>query len=161
MHCTGISRAGSQVIGQGTGVRDAATLHAPFTLSPTEFPAADFHTAEALMPLFSSLIHTVSRDLQYLSSTLRTTAETDSFTRQLMGVLLRTEGSRMKNGSPITLGLHRSDYMQDEPSGKLLQVRIPPAHRPCVLADPQGPCRWCLFCYRCCCLLYTSPSPRD
>lgn len=111
-----------QVIGQGTGVRDASTMHAPFTLSPTHFPAYDFHRAESIMPRFSSLVHAVSLDLEYLDTTLEATAQWDTFTRDLLDLLKRTQAARMQNGSPITLGMHRSDYMLDEGSGEMLQV---------------------------------------
>lgn len=76
------------------------------------------------MPLFSSVIHAVSQDLEHLHKVLGPTVETDTFTQQLLGLLRRTARARAHNGSPITLGLHRSDYMLDEGSGNLLQVLL-------------------------------------
>jgi hypothetical protein len=111
-----------QIVGQGDGVEDVSVIHAPFSLYPTPFPATEFQRVQTMMPHLSNLVHVVSKDMNYLSNTLKTAAQYDSFTKSLMSVLSRTEEARSRHASPITLGLHRSDYMLDEPSGMLLQV---------------------------------------
>jgi glutathione synthase len=113
------------VVGKGDGISDVSVIHAPFSLFPTPFPAAEFQRVQRLMPHFSALVHAISADTQYLTSTLQTAAEFDDFTRGLLDVFAKTADDRAKYASQITLGLHRSDYMLDEPSGDLLQARAP------------------------------------
>lgn len=104
-------------------MQDVSVIHAPFSLMPTPFPAAEFKRVQSMMPHLSSLVHAVSNDLTYLHRNLMSAAQFDSFTKGLIDVHNKTADSRGQHASPITLGLHRSDYMLDEPSGDLLQVR--------------------------------------
>lgn len=113
----------AQVMGQGDGVEDVSIIHAPFSLFPTPFPRSEFELVQRSMPLFSSLVHAVSQDAQYLTSTLRAAAQYDDFTGKLLTVFRDTMDKRSSRGSAVSLGLHRSDYMLDEPSTSLLQVR--------------------------------------
>ena len=73
------------------------------------------------MPLMNRLYDAVSRDSEFLMSTLRPAAEFDDFTAHLLKIY--DEVKDCQNGD-VTLGIHRSDYMFDEPSGRLLQVRL-------------------------------------
>ena len=109
-------------MGAGDGFEDVSVVHAPVSLFPTPFPQKAFQRAQFLMPGLSELVHAVSEDMDYVNETLSTAAQFDSFTKSLMDVHSKTAEARAKNGSPISLGLHRSDYMLDEPSGQLLQV---------------------------------------
>ena len=114
---------------------------------PTPFPAAEFKRVQAMMPHLSALVHAVSTDLAYLNITLRSAAQFDSFTKSLMDVHSKTADAREKAASPISLGLHRSDYMLDEPSGDLLQVLhdyCPLCCEVFVVSNDIGvqPCRW-------------------
>jgi glutathione synthase len=74
------------------------------------------------MPLFSSLVHQVSENTEYLQRTLRPAAQHDSFTAKLLSILADGGSNSKQSTSKISLGLHRSDYMLDEPSNTLLQV---------------------------------------
>ena len=114
----------AQIMGQGDGVDDVSVIHAPFSLVPTPFPRSEFELVQRSMPLFSSLVHTISQDSQYLATTLRAAAQYDDFTGSLLAIFQETAEAREKLGSRVSLGLHRSDYMLDEPSTSLLQVRL-------------------------------------
>lgn len=101
-----------------------SVVHAPVSLFPTPFPQKAFQRVQNVMPELSKLVHAVSEDMEYVNETLSTAAQFDSFTKSLLDVHSKTAEARAQNGSPIALGLHRSDYMLDEPSGNLLQVLI-------------------------------------
>lgn len=72
--------------------------------------------------MFATLVQTISEDSLYLNDTLKLAAQYDAFTGKLLTLYNETAAARAQFGSPINLGLHRSDYMLDGPSGKLLQV---------------------------------------
>ena len=114
-----------QVVGHGDGVKDHSIIHAPFALHPTPFPASEFQLVQRSMPIFARLVHAVSQDEQYLQQTLASAARFDDFTRNLLETWVAAKEQRGKFGSAVTLGLHRSDFMLDEPSNSLLQVGGP------------------------------------
>lgn len=75
------------------------------------------------MPLFSELVDKVAADEAYLESTLAQAAQHDEFTARLLGVLRGSRGARARfRAGEVVLGVHRSDYMLDAPSGGFLQV---------------------------------------
>jgi glutathione synthase len=113
-----------QVVGQGDGKEDVSIVHAPFALAPTPFPQLEFELVQRSMPLFSSLVHAVSQDGRYLARTLAAAAKHDDFTSRLLGVWRESAELRAQFGTSVVLGLHRSDYMLDEPSASLLQVEL-------------------------------------
>lgn len=111
-----------QIVGQGDGVHDVSVVHAPMALFPTPFPSAEFRLVQRTMPGFSTLVQAISENNEYLNSSLKLAAQYDEFTGKLLKLHNETIEARKRFGSPINLGLHRSDYMIDGPSGKLLQV---------------------------------------
>ena len=76
--------------------------------------------AVAVMPLMNELYDAVSCDAEFLTSTLQSAAEFDDFTAKLLEI--HSEVQQKQMGGNLSLGIHRSDYMLDEPSGRLLQV---------------------------------------
>eukprot|EP01025_Chloroclados_australasicus_P024680 TRINITY_DN24749_c0_g3_i1.p1 TRINITY_DN24749_c0_g3~~TRINITY_DN24749_c0_g3_i1.p1 ORF type:complete len:521 (-),score=63.68 TRINITY_DN24749_c0_g3_i1:218-1612(-) len=111
----------------GGDAPEAATIHAPMSLLPCPLPAAEFNKAKELMPTLNSLVDEISKDGEYLYKTLELAAQEDQFTKDLLEVYDKTEQVRKqiaKQGREIVLGIHRSDYMLDDPSGKLLQVEL-------------------------------------
>eukprot|EP00271_Cylindrocystis_brebissonii_P007597 TRINITY_DN21175_c0_g1_i1.p1 TRINITY_DN21175_c0_g1~~TRINITY_DN21175_c0_g1_i1.p1 ORF type:complete len:714 (+),score=87.55 TRINITY_DN21175_c0_g1_i1:209-2350(+) len=101
----------------GTGI-----VHAPISLLPTPFPRALFDHAYSLAPYFNELADAVSEDGEFLQSTLKRAAKSDSFTAGL----LDTHSKLMQDGisQNIRLGLHRSDYMLDVATNSLLQIEL-------------------------------------
>lgn len=67
-------------MGAGVADKPLATIHAPLTVLPTQFPRGSFEKAKAAMQLFNTLIDRVSQDEEYLQTTLRPAAEYDDFT---------------------------------------------------------------------------------
>ena len=84
--------------------------HAPFSLLPATFPAVQLALAtDELAPLFGLLVERVGRDVPWLASTLRLTADSDDFTRRLLQLCatVHREGATQH----AKLALLRSDYM--------------------------------------------------
>lgn len=97
---------------------------APLALLPTPFPRGEFERAVGLAGPLNRLVDAVSRDGAYLRRVLRGTVEHDEFTARLLGVY---EAVRARKGEAMharAVGVHRSDYMVDEPTGRLLQVEL-------------------------------------
>ena len=118
--------------GQGTRASPSGVqvhmVHAPVSLTPTPLPKTEFIRAVGLTPVFNRLMDLVSRDRTYLRATLSTAAVEDTFTGELLALLDRVEAilgpGQASMEDPVTLMINRSDYMLDEPTGRLLQVEI-------------------------------------
>jgi glutathione synthase len=95
-----------------------AYVHTPFSLLPNVFPRSEFDRAVRLAPLLNILIDQVGCDQEYIARTLKPVFENDPFTARLVDLMLASPHQ------PVRLGLHRSDYMLDGPSGGILQVEI-------------------------------------
>ena len=108
-----------------SGVPECALVHAPLSALPVAFPKRRFEQAVACMRDFNALVDAVASDEAYLEETLRGAAAHDDFTARLLGLLRDSRGARQKfaAASPV-LGIHRSDYMLDAPSGGFLQVEL-------------------------------------
>lgn len=77
--------------------------------------------AWAVMPTLNLLVDAVSRDEDFLQSTLKLTTKHDEFTANLLKTFDATKKERHSR-TEVSVGVHRSDYMLDEPSGRVLQV---------------------------------------
>jgi len=97
--------------------------HAPLALLPARFPRAAFEQAQALAAPFGALTAAVAADGAFLRETLARAGAEDAFTGRLLELHAATEGLPGRGGG-VTLGLLRSDYMVDAPSGALLQVEV-------------------------------------
>ena len=106
---------------------DGPFQHAPCALLPYPLPAALFTQAIALAKPFNAMLDKVSRDIPWLTKTVRTTVEHDPFTRRLLEQLDTVSAEGI--AQPLQLSINRSDYMIDQPSGpsgpaRLLQVEL-------------------------------------
>ena len=94
-------------------------------LAPAPFPRAAFEGALALARPLNALVEAVSGDPDYLARTLAPAAAHDEFAHRLLRL---HEEVRQRRGDAWlgarALGIHRSDYLLDEPSGRLLQVEL-------------------------------------
>lgn len=68
------------------------------------------------------LYDAVSRDSEFLLSTLKSAAELDDFTAKLMDIY--ADVRKQKGEEDVVLGIHRSDYMLDDASSRLLQAML-------------------------------------
>lgn len=102
---------------------ELAIIHAPIALLPVSFPRDRFMQAKSVMLLFNLLVDRVASDEAYLEKTLEKAAQYDEFTAHLLSVLATTRGARSKIPQ-VSLGINRSDYMLDAPSGGFLQVEL-------------------------------------
>jgi glutathione synthase len=81
-----------QLVGLGDEQRPYALTHAPISVIPVPFPRASFDKAREAMQVFNKVIDRVSRDGDYLQTTLRPAAEFDDFTaRFLFGSILSAQ----------------------------------------------------------------------
>ena len=101
--------------------------HAPLALLPYPLPEPLFNQSIALAKPFNRMLDKVSRDLEWLTKTVRTTVEHDPFTRRLLEQLDTVSAEGI--AQPIQLSINRSDYMIDQPSGaggpaRILQVEL-------------------------------------
>eukprot|EP00775_Hariotina_reticulata_P013551 gene13551-13678_t len=115
------------VVGLGGTAPPAALIHAPLSLLPVAFPDSRFEQAKAAMQAFNVLIDRVAADEAYLTDTLTKAAKQDSFTCRLLALLHDSAAARSATAAAsleVVLGIHRSDYMLDEPSGGFLQVEL-------------------------------------
>lgn len=83
--------------------------------------------AKAAMTAFNILIDKVAADETYLKQTLQKAAQHDDFTARLLALMGASAAARAEAAVPggvpeVVLGVHRSDYMLDAPSGGFLQV---------------------------------------
>jgi glutathione synthase len=85
-----------------------------------------FSQAKAAMTTFNTLIDRVAADEQYLCETLSLAGQQDEFTGRLLQLLNDSRPARdaaaAAGEKEVVLGVHRSDYMLDAPSGSFLQV---------------------------------------
>ncbi|KAG7203774.1 hypothetical protein KM043_013796 [Ampulex compressa] len=95
----------------------------PFTLLPSSFPRKNFETAKNVQVLMNELVHKVAHDNSFLTNSLRSTVEADSFTAKLFDIynIVYKEGFSQR----ISVGLLRSDYMLHEGfNNKIKQVEL-------------------------------------
>ncbi|RKP24273.1 glutathione synthase [Syncephalis pseudoplumigaleata] len=99
------------------GAPDAPTqrlVHAPFALLPSPFPRGCFEEARALQALFNELMDRVACDDAFLTDIFESVSKVDPFMRRLYDIYRKVKEQGIKQ--PITLGLHRSDYLLHWPA---------------------------------------------
>jgi len=100
----------------------ASFTHVPIALLPTPFPRDVFELAARVTPLFSVLSDDVSRDDEFLRKNLEGVLRTDDFIARLWGIYEACGAQQGRH--PMELGILRSDFMLDVPSGLPLQVEV-------------------------------------
>ena len=101
---------------------------APVSLVPSSLPRNAFDYGKSVSPIFNILVDKISRDKEFLLSSLAEVSAVDEFTRKLMDLYEELSVDAIQNS--VQLGIHRSDYMlqDDEVDGSrqptLLQVEL-------------------------------------
>ena len=90
---------------------------APLALLPTAYPREAFDAACALAEPLGRLFGSVAADGEWLRETLAGASEADPFTARLVKM-----NSEVQSPQRLALGILRSDYMLDAPTGGLLQI---------------------------------------
>ena len=98
--------------------------HAPFALFPRKFPKGAFEAAVRLAEPYNKLVDAVARHPTYLADALSGVLDGDAFTARLFDIYQNMRGADPNFAKRVHLGIHRSDYMLDEPSGKLMQIEL-------------------------------------
>ena len=96
--------------------------HAPVSCGPTEFPRGAYELARETSPAFAELYDKVSRDDEFLRKTLAGAIKNDEFTAALWRIYEASGGQEGRVKAEV--GVLRSDYMLDAPSGLPLQVEV-------------------------------------
>ena len=96
--------------------------HAPVSCGPTEFPREAYELARETSPAFAELYDKVSRDDEFLRKTLAGAIKNDEFTAALWRIYEASGGQEGRVKAEV--GVLRSDYMLDAPSGLPLQVEV-------------------------------------
>jgi glutathione synthase len=109
-------------------------VHVPFSLSPRIISRESFVHAFKLANPFNLLVDRVARNPEWLLKTLKAAGEADNeFTGKLLDILehaiedglqAHTSAKRGEMRQKYMLGIHRSDYMIDESSSRLLQIEL-------------------------------------
>jgi glutathione synthetase len=96
--------------------------HAPLSMLPASFPSSAFQQAVDLAKPFNVLVDRVARDSNYLTKALEDAVIGDEFTKRLMEIFDKFGGEKARQKT--YLGIHRSDYMVDSFTNRLLQVEL-------------------------------------
>ena len=96
--------------------------HAPVSCAPTVFPRRAYELARAVSPRFAELYDAVSRDDAFMRNALKGAIKNDAFTAALWRVYEESGGQAGRPRAEV--GVLRSDYMLDAPSGLPLQVEV-------------------------------------
>eukprot|EP00742_Colponemidia_sp_Colp-10_P004127 GILJ01004405.1.p1 GENE.GILJ01004405.1~~GILJ01004405.1.p1 ORF type:complete len:498 (-),score=81.87 GILJ01004405.1:118-1563(-) len=121
--CQGLCMVAANPGGQQTG--STLYAHAPISILPTDIPKELFERAQSIAEDFNLLVDRCSRDSQWLLKTLSGVLSSDSFTANLVSIFEKVLAEGISQ--PWYLGLHRSDYMVNQPpSGphSILQVEL-------------------------------------
>ncbi|RHZ79839.1 hypothetical protein Glove_140g141 [Diversispora epigaea] len=86
-----------------------SVIHAPISLFPSPFPRREFELALELQPIFNRLFFELSQNHDFIKDVIEEVTKVDDFIEKLYNlyVTVRQEGVVQ----PISLGLHRSDYI--------------------------------------------------
>ncbi|KAJ2270381.1 Glutathione synthetase, partial [Coemansia sp. RSA 370] len=89
--------------------QQTALVPAPITLAPSPIPRSSFDLVVSLQPTLNTLFDRISRDHDFLVSTLQSLGTSDEFTTRVFQMYLkqRLEGAK----KPCVIGIHRSDYL--------------------------------------------------
>jgi glutathione synthase len=109
-------------------------VHVPFSLSPRILSRECFVRAMDLAKPFNILVDRVARNPDWLLKTLKAAGEADKdFTGKLLDVFEHAieDGMQSRKGAKrgemrqqYMLGIHRSDYMIDDRTSRLLQIEL-------------------------------------
>ncbi|RIA86206.1 glutathione synthase [Glomus cerebriforme] len=101
-------------------------MHAPVSLFPSPFPRKTYDEAIELQPAFNLLFHRLSQDFEFITHAIKEITGVDDFVDNLYKIYLKVKEEGIVQ--PISLGLHRSDYLLQVPpnatEANILQVEF-------------------------------------
>ncbi|PKC74916.1 glutathione synthase [Rhizophagus irregularis] len=101
-------------------------MHAPVSLFPSPFPRKTYEEAIELQPMFNLLFHKLSQDSEFITQVVEEITKVDDFVDNLYKIYLKVKEEGIVQ--PISLGLHRSDYLLQVPpdatEANILQVEF-------------------------------------
>ncbi|KAJ2469983.1 Glutathione synthetase, partial [Coemansia sp. RSA 2320] len=91
----------------------SALVPAPVALGPSPIPRSEFVKVVELQPILNQLLDRVSRDHDFLTSTLQSIGSADDFTARILAMYIRQRALGVLK--PGVVGIHRSDYLIHAP----------------------------------------------
>eukprot|EP00455_Lapot_gusevi_P047929 TRINITY_DN6562_c0_g2_i2.p1 TRINITY_DN6562_c0_g2~~TRINITY_DN6562_c0_g2_i2.p1 ORF type:complete len:465 (-),score=160.47 TRINITY_DN6562_c0_g2_i2:99-1493(-) len=88
---------------------DGRIDHAPFSLVPAKVNRIAYEHVKSLGTLFNRLVDRCSRDFDFIQQSLKEVVKADDFTRRLLEIYTTVHQEGITQ--PLTLGIHRSDYL--------------------------------------------------
>ncbi|KAJ2563287.1 Glutathione synthetase, partial [Coemansia sp. RSA 1836] len=101
---------------EGADWLSAALVPAPMALGPSPIPRGEFDKVVALQPILNELFDRVSRDHDFLVSTLQSLGSADEFTSRILAMYMRQKALGVRK--PGVIGIHRSDYLIHAPDNE-------------------------------------------
>ncbi|KAJ1661176.1 Glutathione synthetase, partial [Coemansia sp. RSA 25] len=101
---------------EGADWLSAALVPAPVALGPSPIPRREFDKVVALQPILNELFDRVSRDHDFLVSTLQSLGSADEFTSRILAMYMRQKALGVQK--PGVIGIHRSDYLIHAPDNE-------------------------------------------
>ncbi|KAJ1961738.1 Glutathione synthetase [Dipsacomyces acuminosporus] len=95
---------------------NAALVPAPVALAPSPIPRSEFEKVVALQPILNQLFDRISRDHEFLVSTLKSLGSADEFTSRVFDMYLKQQELGVEK--PGAIGIHRSDYLIHAPENE-------------------------------------------
>lgn len=101
---------------QDSVISKTSTIHGPYTLFPSPFPAELFNQAKSVQPLFNALYCHIAVNDEFLERVVgEGVAKVDAFQAGLYKIWKEVKDSEL--GQELELGLCRSDYLIHQKGG--------------------------------------------
>ncbi|KAJ1994225.1 Glutathione synthetase [Coemansia umbellata] len=98
------------------GWMESALIPAPVSFAPSPIPRQEFEKVVALQPTLNQLFDKVSKDHEFLISTLNSLGSADEFTSRIFTMYVQLHSLGVKK--PAVIGIHRSDYLIHAPDNE-------------------------------------------
>ncbi|KAJ1898871.1 Glutathione synthetase [Kickxella alabastrina] len=95
---------------------NSALVPAPVAFAPSPIPRSEFEKVVALQPALNLLFDRISRDHEFLSTTLQSLGKSDEFTSKVFDMYTKQRALGVEK--PAVIGIHRSDYLIHAPEGE-------------------------------------------
>ncbi|KAJ1865177.1 Glutathione synthetase [Coemansia sp. RSA 989] len=100
----------------GASWQQSALVPTPVALAPSPIPRKEFEKVITLQPELNKLFDRISRDHEFLVTTLESLGTADDFTSRVFDMYLKQQSTGA--AKPGVIGIHRSDYLIHAPENE-------------------------------------------
>ncbi|KAJ2629380.1 Glutathione synthetase [Coemansia sp. RSA 1290] len=100
----------------GASWQHSALVPTPVALAPSPIPRKEFEKVITLQPELNKLFDRISRDHEFLVTTLESLGTADDFTSRVFDMYLKQQSTGA--AKPGVIGIHRSDYLIHAPENE-------------------------------------------